>query len=102
MAAGLQVFDASGNLIMDLGDRIAKVLGVLNIGNSYTGATMSGSVTDGRFTSYAGTTPWFAIISSTFFRQELHPVLSISGNTLSWDFPAGSTRPDTSILYGIL
>lgn len=101
MPAGLQTFDAAGNVIVDLSDRIAKIFGVLDIGNSYTGATMAGSVVDSRFTNYAGTTPWFGLISSTFFRTELHPSISIAGNTLSWSFPAGSSRPDTSIIYGI-
>jgi hypothetical protein len=101
MPAGLQTFDASGALVVDIDTRIAKVLGVLNVGASYTGGAMSGSVTDARFTAYTGVVSWFGLISSTFFRHAEHPVISISGNTLSWQFPTGSPRPDTSIVYGI-
>lgn len=101
MPAGLQTFDTAGNVLCDLSDRIAKVLGMLSVGASYTGASMSGSVSDTRFTSYAGTSAWFAIISSSFFRNAEHPVVSITGNTLSWNFPTGSPRPDTTIVYGI-
>jgi hypothetical protein len=101
MAAGFQMLETAGSVVLDLSDRIAKVLGVLSVGASYTGASMAGNVTDARFTSYAGTTPWFAIISSTFFRHAEHPVVSIAGTTLSWQFPTGSSRPDTTIIYGI-
>lgn len=101
MPVGLQTLDTAGNVFVDLDTRIAKVLGLLNVGASYTGASMSGTVTDSRFTSYTGTSSWFGIISSTFFRNAEHPVVSISGDTLSWTFPTGSPRPDTTIIYGI-
>jgi hypothetical protein len=101
MSVGFQTLDGSGGVITDLGDRIAKFLGSLNVGASYNGGAASGSITDARLTQYAGTTPWFGIISSTFFRHEEHPVVTISGNTLSWSFPSGSTLPNTTIIYGL-
>jgi hypothetical protein len=101
MPAGFQSWDASGNLVVDLTNRIAKMMGTLQVGASYTGSTMSGTVTDSRFTAYAGCEPFAAVIAGSFFQMHQHPSITISGNTLTWTFPAGSSRPDTTIIYGI-
>jgi hypothetical protein len=90
-----------GEIYCDLTQRIAKLMGSLSVGASFTGAATTGSVVDSRFTAYAGTVPFAAVIASTFFQLHQHPTISIVGDTLTWTFPAGSALPDTTIIYGI-
>jgi hypothetical protein len=101
MPAGFQAFDASGNVLIDISQRIAKLLGTTNVGASYTGAAMTGSVVDSRFTAYSGAQAWAAVIAGSFFQMHEHPQITISGNTLTWTFPTGSARPNTTIIYGL-
>lgn len=101
MTVGIQVWDAAGNLILDWTDSVAKVLGEASIGTSYTGATQTGTITDTRFTSMTGHTPFFCVISGDSWNVELSPTFSISGNVLSWNFPHATQRPDTVFIYGV-
>jgi hypothetical protein len=83
--AGLQVWDASGNLIFDTPDRIGRIVGSIT-----TTAGSSGSVS---FTVPSGCTPfWF---SSTAAQLGGSPKVTISGGTISW-----SAAGETTIFYG--
>ena len=91
MPAGFQVFDASGNVIVDLTDRLGRVLGITTI-------TADGNLTDAGF---ATGTPFWCCIPVATGRAPV-PDISISGNVLSWDFQAGiSYAPSNRLIYGV-
>lgn len=99
MPQGLQVFDASGALKVDISDQLLRFLGTPII--APPGA--SGSVTnDGLLT---GTPFWMANAynnggSSYWPGESLYPpAVSISGNTLSYTIP--SFVDDQVIQYGV-
>jgi hypothetical protein len=97
--AGLQVFDQSGNLMVNIQDRLAKIIGSARV-------TANGSVTDPNLLQG---TPFYA------FQQEgiwgfvtmnvLRPNFSVSGSTISWTYSASSGQnPYTikgNLFYGI-
>lgn len=101
MPAGIQVWDASGNLIMNFDTTLVKFLGVISVGTSYTGSQQSGTVTDSRFTAYAGHTPFYTAVGGNINDENYDVQISISGNVLTWTFPNATARPDRTILYGI-
>jgi hypothetical protein len=107
MAYGLEAWNASNIKTISLTTKIAKFFGTANIGNSYTGTAVSGTITDSRFTQYSGHTPFAMPIFGGIDLDGNTVVLSFSGNTLTWSFPNGaqspgsSTRPNTTITYGI-
>lgn len=92
MAQGLQVWDASGNLIADVTEYFGKVLGVASIS-----AGVNGSVTNAGFA--IGTPFWF-LTALTSFPAEV-PNITRSGNTLSWSFVAGQPAYDCRLVYGV-
>lgn len=79
MPQGLQCFDANGNLILDVTDRLTRILGEVNTG------TTSGSMVDNNFLSGS---PFYLVQTTlTDFKRTAVPIsVSISGNTLSWSF----------------
>lgn len=99
MPAGIQVFDQSGNLVVNIQDRLAKIIGSARV-------TANGSVTDPNLLQG---TPFYA------FQQEgiwgfvtmnvLRPNFSVSGSTISWTYSASSGQnPYTikgNLFYGI-
>ncbi|PZU95631.1 MAG: hypothetical protein DI527_01070 [Chelatococcus sp.] len=99
MAAGLQVFDASGGLRTDLGDRVLRFLGTIVVG---PGPASGVVINDGFLT---GTPFWFSSMHannpSSFWPGEglLAADVSFSGNVMSWSLPSG--RPTTRIQYGV-
>ena len=91
MGIGLQVFDANGNTVMDTSTRLGRVLGIAVIT-----AGVSGSLTNNGF--YEGT-PFFQAMGD-YGSRVVGPALSVSGNTLSWSWPAASSG-EYRIIYGI-
>lgn len=91
MPQGLQVFDASGNVLVDTSTRLGRILGVTTI------TTTTGSVVDSDFAN--GTPFWYAIPLS-IADVEFGPDLSFSGTTLSWDFQ-GRTVTSHRLVYGV-
>jgi len=92
MGLGMQVFDASGNLMIDVTTRLSRVIGTTTIG---AGSTSSIAV------PASGTgIVWYAVYGSGGNRYS--PVISVSGDTISWSprsgFPGGAV--DVTILYG--
>ena len=60
MAYGLQVFDSSGNLEIDVSSRLARLIGVLNINLNKPGFyAISYSSTNYAFTGIADNGNWF-------------------------------------------
>lgn len=99
MAFGMQIFDPSGILKVDISDRLLRFLGTIIVGPG----PASGSVTDDGFLT--GTPFWFSTMhsanSSSFWPGEglLPADVSFSGNLMSWSLVNG--RPTTRIQYGV-
>lgn len=103
LAAGLQVFDADGNVIVDLPTRITKYLGVAETG------VVDGSITDDEL---LGGTGWIIGAKQTLIYDPdgspnnyniWYPKFTISGNTISWTFGKDYTRLKINVkfYYGI-
>lgn len=93
MPQGLQCWDASGNLVLDVTDRLTRVLGTFNTG------TTDGSITDPALTTG---TPWYVSIGfdNYFYYGEMGCIITVVGSTLSWTFQSG-TKSDKKIMYGV-
>jgi len=96
MPAGLQVWDATGALVLDTSTIVARVLG------SITTSDLSGSLTDAGFLTG---NPFWAVATSQpwYFNALLHESISVTGSTLAWDFTAGFVGPGGTftIIYGV-
>lgn len=93
MPAGLQVWDAAGNLVLDLPTSITRIMGKVTLGAG------SGSVNVGNGR------PWFAILEeNSFGLQECAYQFNISGTTISWSLypsePLSPAPPPPTIVYG--
>lgn len=102
MAQGLQCFDASGNLILDVTDRLTKILG------SFTTGIVAGSLVDANLalgTFWYVMNPYVAGGNYNFLDKQW--LVSCSGTTLSWtpmpDPDGGSRKEALSafIHYGV-
>lgn len=87
--AGLQIFDKNGKIILDLTDRINRVIGVLDIKNTDEGSLM--------VEQFANGTPWYYLVrmtgTSQINREYYNPIVNITGNIISWE-------PSSSAAYG--
>jgi len=84
------VFDAAGNVVVDLADRVSRVLGTFRTG------TAAGSITDAGLASgtpFAISTNVQAFGPSTI----VMPTFTFSGSTLSWTAPT----KDNIVVYGV-
>ena len=91
---GLQVFDANGALILDITDRLTRILGEVNTG------AVAGSVTDSGLSSG---TLWyiaFRVDGAMWSSADADLAISISGTTLSWSYGTG-TAQNMTITYGV-
>lgn len=99
MAVGLKTWDASGNLMIDVTDRLMRFLGYVII----PAGSGSGSVTnDGILTGVPFAIPvMFSSNGSGYYAGDnLYPLsYSFSGNVLSWTINAG--QPDQVLQYGV-
>jgi hypothetical protein len=98
MAVGVQCFDTSGNLLVDITSRLGRFSGSASI----SGAAGSVAVT-------VPGTLWYAFQPTLIWgfanMNTLRPNFSVSGSTISWTYPAsaGST-PYTvigTLFYGV-
>nr|WP_092069553.1 hypothetical protein [Dendrosporobacter quercicolus]NSL47514.1 hypothetical protein [Dendrosporobacter quercicolus DSM 1736]SDL92505.1 hypothetical protein SAMN04488502_1011194 [Dendrosporobacter quercicolus] len=96
MPCGLQIWDANGNLTLDVTDRLTRVLGTFSTG------TTDGSHTDA---ALAFGTPWIHATSSYPYNSYACQY-TVSGTTISWTFIEGSPfnqdgkRPEY-VIYGV-
>ncbi|MCD9005241.1 hypothetical protein LDO31_03130 [Luteimonas sp. XNQY3] len=82
MPAGLEAWDAQGRIVVDLTDRLTQYLG-----EAVVTAGVNGSVSVPQ--TGAGNSVWAAFISgSVIDRSRVTPAFSVSGNTISWAWPA--------------
>lgn len=92
MPSGIQGFDAGGNEIFSVTDRLARVLGIGTIGPG------NGSFVHGGFATGQG---WYSVIPLTLTLQNsFTPTVTISGTTLSWTFQPGFTST-CLLIYGV-
>jgi hypothetical protein len=92
MPAGLQIFDAAGNILLDTNTSICRVYGTVQV--SGTGSV---SVPDGR--------PWYSILEKNSFGfEECAYQFTIGSNSISWTpYPSEPFSPapdDPLIVYG--
>lgn len=98
--AGFQTFGADASLILDLSARVLKIFTTATIGSGYT-TGQTGTITDARFTAYAGCSPYVAVIGGDMYPPIYNPTFSFSGNVLTWTFPSTGYFPVTTFIYGI-
>ena len=93
MSVGLETFDASGNALLRITDRIGGVLGVANTGKS------NGSITHAAF---ANGTPWIACMNPSGFGLTI-PKWTISSSSISWTFGVSGANynEDVRFFYGV-
>jgi len=92
MGQGLQIWNASGGLVLDTSHRLTRVLG------SFESGTSDGSLTSPGFSQG---TPWHVRLTSQLGYTA--PTITVSGNTLSWSFGnvAAEFRRSAFIIYGV-
>ncbi len=102
MAQGLQVYDANGNLDIDISDRLPRFLGSVNI---------PASKPTGRIVN-AGIKPetdiwWFLLKPHTSYSVDQdtsarfeYPTITKGNGYLYWNFPSGRNLSCT-LLYGV-
>lgn len=95
MLAGLQVFDASRNLILDLSDRASRIVGV-----AFIAGNASGSV----FVDPAQGTPWAIAWPRSFPVGSAHKI-TINPSTGQIDYAPNTSVPglqvDADLFYGV-
>lgn len=92
-AAGLQVWDEAGRVVMDSTTRLGLAIGVLQTGTS------NGSYSDARL---LGGSPFIIVSPDSMGLTISVPVVTVSGQTVSWTFPASShSRANARVTYGI-
>lgn len=92
MPAGLELYDASGNLIVGLSTRTGFIIDRVDISTG----NQSGNVTNA---ALANGTP-FAFITAGLFQGNTYPNVSFSGTTMTWT-PSGGGGFTGSIFYGV-
>ena len=97
MAFGTRVWDAAGTLQLDSTDNAGRYLGQVTTGTSNGSATVSGWSDQGA--------PFFEIVPLAYqFSSLVPPIVTRSGNTLSWSFESGilsGNRMSVTIMYGV-
>lgn len=94
MAYGLRQWDANGNLILDISDRITRYVGQFNTGTS--NGSFNTGLTEGSI--------WFSKIFFTDAgRLGASADVFVSGNTITWNFDAvlNGYQQNCLILYGV-
>ena len=93
MAAGLQIWDASGNLVLDASHRIMRIIGVVQLANGGSSSVYDARMVNGGFISFQPDS-YIGYGSGGL----IHPQFSISNGTISWTYAAkNSTQYDTYV-----
>jgi len=94
MTAGIQAFDPSGNLIVDVSTRITRVSGFLSIPAGSIGSVTVPNADQGNV--------WYALYIPLNSGKYYRPVMSVNGGVISWaPSTLGLPAVDLSILYGV-
>lgn len=97
MAVGLQVWDANGNLVVDITDRLSKILGTVYTGSSNGSVTVSG-LSEGE--PFCTACP-IAVQGGNLFNL-IPPRITINkeANTVSWQFTSTFQSASYLVLGG--
>ncbi len=84
----------TGEVLLEITDRITRVLGTISTGTS------NGTIT---VDSVHGSAFFVCLIGNDFDSQYAQPGVVINGNTCTWTFAStpGYTRTPITILYGV-
>lgn len=93
MAAGMQIWDASGNLVLDASHRVMRIIGVVQLLNGNSSSVSDTRMATGGFVSFQPDS-YMGYLSGGL----IHPQFSFSGGTLTWSYAAkNSTQYDTYV-----
>jgi hypothetical protein len=100
MAAGLQCFDASGNLIVDITSRLARIVGAVAVDPTSPARSIVIPAGGSPFYNFQPSFIW------GFINMDVsRPNFSLSGSTLSWSWSPGAGTNNKQItgtlFYGI-
>ena len=103
MAAGLQIFDASGNLVLDATYRVLRIIGSVWLDGS-SSALADDRLYQGGFVSFQ---PSSFAGDGYLAGGIITPRFSISGSTLSWTYAAKNsgtydTYQSGTLFYGAM
>lgn len=93
MSQGLQVFNASGQVIFNTSDRLTRIIGSASLSGN-------GSMVVPEFATGAGFYFMFALEEYAPGVPRQFPRITISGTTLSWDTP-GTPHVPGLVFYGV-
>jgi len=101
-ACGLRVWDASGNLQVEISSRLSKIVGSYKI----DGVAASGAITDPLLANAAIWTSFQANFTWGYTNMDIsRPNFSVSGNTISWFYSPGAGTHNVRIpgilFYGV-
>lgn len=99
---GLQCWDASGNMRVDITSRLSRIVGSVGI----DGVAASGAFTDPNLANGA---PWLSFQPTNVWgyvnMDVSRPNFSVSGNTISWFYSPGAGQYNQRIIgqlfYGV-
>jgi hypothetical protein len=91
MPQGIQVWDASGNLILDTSTVTVRILDVITIS-----ANGSGNITNTQFSTGV---PFYFFQPFQYLIGNYQPTVTFSGNTMSWSLP--NFAPSGLLYYGV-
>lgn len=87
---GLQVFDANGNIVIDISDSLTRIIG---------GGTFDGNDSSLKDDKIVGSRVWIRIVSITHATSNpiektvgIAPVFTVSGNTISWKYDKSNIK----------
>lgn len=93
MSCGLQLWDASGNLILDATHRVMRIIDMVLLQNGQSGSRYDADMVQGGFISFQPDA-YAGYLSGGL----IHPQFSFSNGTLSWTYAAkNSTTYDTYV-----
>lgn len=110
MAAGIQVWNAAGVLVLDTTTPLVKFIGKLSVGAAHTGSAKSGTLNVPEFTTYGNNTPFIARADGSLApsTQADQAVFWISGSVIHWEYPltdpgtGNINRGNQTVIYGLL
>lgn len=99
MSAGLQIFDASGNLVLDASHRVCRIYDTRVLANGANGSVTNAGLKQGCFVSFQPDRYIGYLSGGT-----IHPQFSFdaSTGTLSWSYAAKNSAQYDEYVSGIL
>jgi hypothetical protein len=91
MPQGLQVWNAAGQLVLDLADKISRLSGTVTVAAGATGSLTIPNTSQG--------TVWYAALVNG--GSAYAPVVSVSGSTLQWQPGPMTPAAGYILLYGV-